>query len=359
MTVVGERRNRSRSDPSSRARERSSARERRRSELTGPDRALRAVLASAAVVPAAALVFLAYEMFKAAYPAIVFNGWRFFTTKTFTLGNLYGGSPEIHHGYVAAHGAHYGVLALLFGTVVSSLIALVVAVPVAVGGAVLLAERVPARLQGPLGIFLELLAGIPSVIFGLWGIYTFGPFLSRTVFRWIADLGLPWLSGPTGAGQGLLTASLVLAVMIVPIIASITRELIRSVPSLSKEGAVALGLTRSETVRVVTIPFVRTGIIAASILGWARALGETIAVLIISGNALNIYPHSIFAPFSTMASTIAAILDGALTDSTHMAVHALAEVGLVLLIVTLLTNFGGRLLTRRFSTAGLPVGRGV
>jgi phosphate transport system permease protein len=179
------------------------------------------------------------------------------------------------------------------------------------------------------------------------------------VFRWIAYLHIPWLRGPTGAGEGLLSASLVLAVMIIPIIASTSRELFRSVPALSKEGAVAMGMTSYETVRVVTFPFVRTGVIAASILGLGRALGETIAVLIISGNAINIYPHSVFDPFSTMAASIAAILDGALTDATHMAVHALGEVGLVLLVVTLIANLGGRWLTRRFSTAGLPVGRGL
>jgi phosphate transport system permease protein len=179
------------------------------------------------------------------------------------------------------------------------------------------------------------------------------------VDRWIAGAHIPWLSGPTGSGQGLFTASLVLAVMIVPIVASITRELVRSVPTISKEGAAAMGLTSSETVWFVVIPFIRSGIIAASILALARALGETIAVLIISGNALNIYPHSIFAPFSTMASTIAAILDGALTDSTGMAVHSLAEVGVVLLVVTLFANLGGRLITQRFASVALPVGRGV
>jgi phosphate transport system permease protein len=147
--------------------------------------------------------------------------------------------------------------------------------------------------------------------------------------------------------------------MVVPIIASITRELIRSVPSVSKEGATAMGLTHSEMIRIVSIPYVRTGIIAAVVLGWARALGETIAVLIISGNALNTFPHSIFDPFTTLAATIAALLDGALTDTTGMALHSLAEVGLVLLAITLITNFAGRLITRRFSDAGLPVGRGV
>ena len=334
-----------------------SARARRVAELTPRDRVVRAGLAISGVIPSAALAFLAYQMFKEAYPAIVFNGWHFFDTRAFNLGNLYG-STETRHGYKAAAGANYGILALLFGTVVSSLIALVLALPVAVGGAILLVEKMPPRLQSPLGVFLELLAGIPSVVFGLWGIYTFGPLLSRTVFRWISDLGIPWLDGDPGHGEGLLTASVVLAVMIIPIIASITRELVRGVPEVSKEGAVALGLTSFETIRFVTIPYVRTGVLAAAVLGWARALGETIAVLIISSNAITI-PHSAFDPFTTMAATIAATLDSALTDSTGMATHTLAEVGLVLLAITLITNFGGRLLTRRFSDAGLPVGRGV
>ncbi|MGH9094445.1 MAG: phosphate ABC transporter permease subunit PstC [Acidimicrobiales bacterium] len=320
---------------------------------------VKAVLGFAALLPAAGLAFLAYQMLKEAYPSIVFNGWHFFTGRTFTLGNLYGGSPVVRHGYQAAHGAQFGILPLIFGTVVASLIALLFAVPISVGGAILLVERLPRRLQGPLGIFLELLAGIPSVVFGLWGVYAFGPFVARDVYRYVSDLHIPWLTGQVGAGQGLLTSSLVLAVMVIPIVASTTRELIRSVPSLTKEGAVALGLTPSESVRLVTLPFVRTGVIAATLLGWGRALGETIAVLLISGNFLNAYPKSIFAPFSTMAATIAALLDGALTDSTGMAVHALAEVGLVLLVITLITNFAGRLITRRLAGPGLPVGRGV
>lgn len=331
----------------------------RRLRVPGSAQAVRAVLLTAAIVPTAALAFLAYQMVKTAWPAVVFNGFKFFTSKTFTMGNLYVPITEVHHGYHAAHGASYGILPLVFGTVVSSALAVLLAVPVSVGGAILLVERVPARLQGILGTFLELLAGIPSVVFGLWGIYTFGPLMSRTVYKWIAALHIPWFRGPIPPGEGLLTASLVLGVMIIPIIASTTRELVRSVPPVSKEGATALGLTSSETVRIVTIPFIRTGVLAAAVLGLARALGETIAVLIISGNFLNAYPHSIFDPFSTMASTIAAFLDAALTDSTGMAVRALAEVGLVLLLITLIANLAGRLLTRRFSDVGLPVGRGV
>lgn len=313
-----------------------------------------------ALVPAAALVFLAYEMVKAAYPAIVFNGTSFFTSTTFTIGNQFAtGGLEVHHGYKALPGAHFGVLLMLFGTLVSSLIALAIALPVSVGGAILLVERLPRRLQGSLGVFLELLAGIPSVVWGLWGYLTFGPLLARDVYPLIADLHIPWLGAPVNSGQGVLTASLVLAVMIIPIIASTTRELIRSVPAATKEGAVALGLTRSESVRLVTLPFVRTGIIGAAILGWARALGETIAVLLISGASVSGYPHSIFDAFATLASVIASFLDGALTDGTKMSVHALAEVGLVLLVVTLITNFAGRLITSRLAGPGLPVGRGV
>ncbi|MGH9124953.1 MAG: phosphate ABC transporter permease subunit PstC [Acidimicrobiales bacterium] len=331
---------------------------RRRSELTRGDKVVRAVLLVAAIIPAFALAFLAYEMLREAYPAIRFNGWHFFNGRTFTLGNLYSGTPVVRHGYQAPHGAKYGIGPLIFGTVISSLIALLFAVPISVFGALLLVEKMPRRLQGALGVSLELLAGIPSVIFGLWGVYTFGPLLSRTVYKWMAKLGIPWLKGPAGSGQGLLTASLVLAVMIIPIIASITRELIRSVPKPAKEGAVAMGLTGVETARAVIFPYTRTGIFAASILGWARALGETIAVLLISGSFLNAYPKSIFDPFSSLAGTIAALLDAAFTDSTGMAKYALAEVGLVLLLITMVTNFGGRWLTRRFSDAGLPVGAG-
>ncbi|MHB1535488.1 MAG: phosphate ABC transporter permease subunit PstC, partial [Acidimicrobiales bacterium] len=241
----------------------------------------------------------------------------------------------------------------------SSLVALALAVPVSVGGAILLVEKLPRRLQGFLGVFLELLAGIPSVVFGLWGVYTFGPFMARNLYRYVSDLHIPWLTGEVNSGQGLLSASVVLALMVIPIVAATTRELIRSVPAATKEGALALGLTTSESVRVVTIPFVRTGILAAALLGWARALGETIAVLLVSGNFLAGYPKSIFAPFSTMASTIAALLDSALTDSTGMALHSLAEVGLLLLAITRVTHSAGRLLARRLGGPGLPVGRGI
>lgn len=338
------------------------ARRRARAAAETPrDRAVRFGLGVFAILPTAALVFLAYELFTSAYPSIVFNGTHFFTGKTFSIGNLYSYSGGItRHGYKAAPDASFGIAPLIVGTVVSSLIALVFAVPISVAAAILLVERTPKRLQGPLGVFVELLAGIPSVVFGLWGVFTFGPFMAQHVYKPISHLGIPGLRSDIATnGTGLLTASLVLAIMIIPVIAATTRELIRSVPDLTREGAVALGLTRSESVRLVTIPFVRGGVIAATFLGWGRALGETIAVLFISGSIQNTYPKSIFGGFATMASTIASLLDSALTDSTKMAIHALAQLGLVLLAITLITNAAGRLIARRFGGGHLPVGRGV
>ena len=324
------------------------------------DRALRYLCTAAAFVPIALLLVLALVMLTSAWPAIIYSGASFVTGKIFTFGNLYGGTPTVHNGISAPHNAQYGAAPLIVGTLLTSIIALAVAIPVSVGGVLMLVERVPRQLQGSLSIFLELLAGIPSVVYGLWGIIIFGPLLAQHVSPILARvLGfIPIFKGPVGSGQGLLVAGLVLAIMVIPVVASTTRELLRTVPVLHKEGALALGMTYYETVKVVTIPFIRNGIIAASLLGWARALGETMAVLMVSGNALNIFPYNIYAPTATIAATIAAILDGALTDATGMAVHALAEAGLALLVITLLTNWLARLIVRRTAGGALPVGRG-
>jgi phosphate transport system permease protein len=200
------------------------------------------------------------------------------------------------------------------------------------------------------------------VAYGLWGILFFGPFLAAHVYPVLARvLGfIPIFHSPVGFGEGLLTAGLVLAVMIIPIIAATTRELIRTVPILAKEGALALGMTPYETVKVVTLPYVRRGILAASLLGWARALGETMAVLMISGNLLDRLPVNIYGSFSTLAASIVDLLDSALTDATGMAVHSLAALGCVLLVITIATNLVGRMIIRR-ATGGipLPIGRGI
>jgi len=329
-------------------------------DLTTGDRVLQWVSGIAAAAPLGALGFIAVILIIWSIPAIIFSGTNFFTGTTFFVGNFFH-PPVVHNGITAPFGAEYGALTFIIGTLVTSLIALALAVPISVGGVLMLSEWIPARLEGPLSTFLELLAGIPSVVFGFWGLLTFGPFLSAHIYPALSALGhvLPFFKGPWNeSGQGVLTASLVLAVMIIPIIASTTRQLVKRVPVLAREGALALGMTRYETVRVVTIPYVRTGIIAAALLGWGRALGETIAVLMIIG-LVDAVPTNIYGTSSTLASWIAGNLDAALGDGTGLAVRALSELALLLLIISLLTNLAGRMVVRRISTEALPVGRGI
>ena len=329
-------------------------------ELTRGDRVFQVLSGIAASLPMGALAFILVVIVIYAFPAIVYNGTTFFTSTTFSFGNLYSGATVVHNGVAAPLGATYGALAFIVGTLTTSVIAIALAVPISVGGVLILSEFVPRRLQNVVSTFIELLAGIPSVVFGLWGLTVLGPFLSVHVYPALTGIGvvIPWFKGPVGSGQGLLTAAIVLAIMIVPIVASTTRELVRRVPVLAHEGALALGMTRYETVRVVTIPYVRSGIIAASLLGWGRALGETMAVLLIIGNSY-VLPHNIYATTGTLAADIAGTLDGAFTDGTGMAVRGLAELGVFLLLISLLTNLSGRLLVRRISGDALPVGRGV
>jgi phosphate transport system permease protein len=210
-------------------------------------------------------------------------------------------------------------------------------------------------------VTLETLAGIPSVIFGLWGFLILGPFLLHHVYPTLAKLpNVPVLNIFRGniQAQGLLTAGIVLAIMIVPIIAATTRDLLRSVPGTTKEGAVALGMTEAEGFRSVQYRWVRAGVIAAAVLGLGRALGETIAVAIVCGAEITLSPN-IYGSMTTIAATIVTQLDAAETDPTLFAVKALAEAALLLLLITLVVNVAARLLVRRVSSAtALPVGAG-
>jgi phosphate transport system permease protein len=330
-------------------------------ELTGGDRVFRWVSGLAAFIPLAGIAFITFMLVFWAIPAIIYSGPSFFTSTKFFIGNFYNPDFSVVNGIRAPFGATYGSLTFIVGTLATSVIALVLAVPISVGGVLMLSEWVPRPLEGPLSTFLELLAGIPSVVFGFFGLEVFGPFLSQHVYPALSHLGgvIPFFKGSWAYnGQGLLTAALVLTAMIIPIIASTTRQLVKRVPVLATEGALALGMTRYEMVRVVTIPYVRTGIIASALLGWGRALGETIAVLLIIGMTSGT-PVNIFGTTSTLASEIADSLDSALGDATGMAVRALAELGLLLLVLSLLTNIAGRLVVRRVSTEALPVGRGI
>jgi phosphate transport system permease protein len=288
-----------------------------------------------AVVLAAVVAFFA----QAAWPAIRFNGWHFFTRDTWDVGSQYA-NPILRHGQMVLPGAHYGIVFLIAGTLLSTLIAVVLAVPAGVLAAIFLAECIPAALRTGVSFFVELLAAIPSVVFGLWGYVFLIPFLSRHVFPWMAaHLGrVPFFGGATGSGYGLLTAGVVLALMIVPLVTATVRDALLAQPHRLRDAALALGATRFETLWMVQLPGTRRALTGSAILATGRALGETMAVLMISGNALNYLPNNIYSPISTMASFIVSQLDGALQDPTGMAVHALAEVALALCLISVVVN---------------------
>lgn len=245
------------------------------------------------------------------------------------------------------HGV-FGALPFVYGTLVSSLLALAIAVPVSLGVAVYLSELAPRWQRGPLGFLIELLAAVPSIVYGLWGVFALAPWLRTTVEPFLAKaLGfLPFFSGPQ-QGFGLLAGGVVLSIMILPTIASVSREVLRAVPSSLREGALALGATPTEVVWLSVLPYARSGLVGATLLGLGRALGETMAVTLVIGNRAEI-SASLFAPSATMASVIANEFAEATSD-LHLA--ALAEMGLVLLFVTVLLNALARLLVARVVSA--------
>ncbi|MCY0875215.1 MAG: phosphate ABC transporter permease subunit PstC [Firmicutes bacterium] len=300
----------------------------------------------AASSPLLLLLLIGGVLLYDAWPAWEYQGWSFFTGISWNMGNMYASGAVTHHGVQAAPGASFGILPFIVGTLGSSLIALVIAVPIAVLTAFGLVYKVPVRASAILSPVIELLAGIPSVVYGLWGLAVLAPFVQNGLGPLLAHLGriIPYLAGPVGTGLGMLTSGLVLAVMITPVMIAATRDLLMQVPRLPVEGALALGLTSAESVRYVSLPYVRRGVFGAIILAWGRALGETMAVLMISGNANNYLPPNLYSPISTMASTIAALLDSALTDFTGMAVHALALIAFTLLLIAIITNLLARVL---------------
>ena len=243
----------------------------------------------------------------------------------------------------------FGALPFVWGTVVSSLLALVIAVPVSLGVAVYLSELATSFQRDVLGFLVEMLAAVPSVVYGLWGAFALSPWLRVSLEPWLARYFgfLPLFQGPS-QGFGMLAGGIVLSIMILPTISSVSREVLRAVPSSLREGALALGATRSEMVRIAVLPYARSGLIGAVLLGLGRALGETMAITMVIGNRAEI-SSSLFAPSYTMASVIANEFTEA-TDVLHLS--ALAEMGLLLFLVTVCLNIVARLLVAR---VGRPV----
>ncbi len=235
----------------------------------------------------------------------------------------------------------FGALPFIYGTLVSSLLALIIAVPLSIGVAVFTTEMCPKSLRGPLSFFVELLAAIPSVVYGLWAIFVLVPILSNYVQPFLSRT-LGWTGLFTGPPYGIsmLAAGIILAIMIVPIISSITREVLMVVPQHQREAALALGATRWEMIRVGVLRNARAGIMGGIILGLGRALGETMAVTMVIGNRPEI-AKSLFAPGYTMASVLANEFSEATGD---LNLSALIEIGLALFLVTIVVNALARLL---------------
>jgi phosphate transport system permease protein len=237
----------------------------------------------------------------------------------------------------------FGAAPAIFGTIVTSIIALVIATPLALGVGIFLSEFAPSWLRQPVAFVVDLLAAIPSVIYGLWGIFVLVPLLREQVMPFLRDtLGLgatPFFSGPA-YGPSMLAAGLILAIMVLPYISAVTREVLLAVPRSQREAALALGATRWEVIRDAVLPYARTGIVGGMMLGLGRALGETMAVTMLIGNRHEI-STSLLAPGYTMASLIANEFSEA-TGDLHLA--ALMGVGFVLLIVTFIVNVLARAL---------------
>lgn len=297
---------------------------------------------------AAILVFILID----AVPAIRYMGTSLWTTTQWNLGNAYSTAVATRNGVTAAPGATFGILPYVLGTLATSLVALVIAIPLGVGTALFLSEWAPSRVRAVLSALVEMLAGVPSVVYGLWGLTVVVPAVGGTVAPWLAArFGfVPFLAGPVGTGMGLLSAGIVLAIMVLPLIAATSRDAMMQTPRALREGAVALGLTRWEAIRAVVLRHARPAIVGASILALGRALGETMAVLMVSGGAINLLPSNLYNPVNTMAAVIASQLDSALSDTTHMALHALAAVALTLFVIALVVNLAARLLVREVRT---------
>ena len=299
------------------------------------DRIFRSALTLAALAIPTMLGFLVWELWTGSQLAVSKFGLNFIATSTW--------DPVA---------GQFGALPLIFGTLLSSLIALVIAVPLSLGVAIFLTEFAPPAIRRPISFLVELLAAIPSVVYGLWGIFFLVPVLKNSFFPFLRDtLGfLPFFKG-TIYGNSMLAAGIILAIMVMPYIMSVAREVIATVPGSQREAALALGATRWEAAWTAVVPYARSGIVGAIILGLGRALGETMAVTMLIGNRHEI-ATSLFAPGYTMAAAIANEFTEADTD-LHLS--ALAYVALALFCVTVLVNAAARLLIWRVSK-GRPSG---
>ena len=299
------------------------------------DRVFRALSGGSGVLIVALVVFVGVFLLALALPALLQNQDNFLTSRNWK---------------VAGDQLRFGIAGLLWTTVLSSVIAMVIAVPVAVGVALFLTQYLPPRLAGPLSFVVDLLAAVPSIVFGLWGLTVFGPFLDPLGLWMIEHLGFIPLFAAGGAQpkSSVFVAGVVLAIMVLPIVTAISRDVFAQTPRDQVEAALALGATRWEVVRTSVLPYGRSGVISASMLGLGRALGETVAVLIILSTPAqgSDFSLSIFAPGETFASKIA---NNASEFDTPSKTGAYIASGLVLFLVTFAVNAVARVIADRGS----------
>jgi phosphate transport system permease protein len=275
-------------------------------------------------------------MIQAAWPAITEYGLSFVTT------TVWDPVRDV-----------FGAGAYVYGTLVTTLIAVILAAPVAIGAAIWLVEYAPRPARGPIGFLIEVLAYIPSIVYGLWGLFVLVPLFRDGIEPGLqATLGqapvIGALFGGDIVGRDLLLGGVILAIMILPILVAVSREVIAAVPPAQREGMLGIGATRWEMVREAVLPYARSGIIGAVILGIARAFGETMAVTLVVGNSSTSITPSLFTPGYTMASAIA----NQFTEAVgHLYFSAIVEVAVLLLFVALVVNALGRLLVRRVGRA--------
>lgn len=284
------------------------------------DRIYGVITSACALVVPALVIAIGVAIFAAAWPAFAKLGLSIVTSSDWDVA-----------------GGRFGAAPALFGTLVSSALALIIATPLAIGVAIFLSEFSPTWLRQPVGFLVDLLAAIPSVVYGLWGIFVLVPLLREHVMPFLRDtlhLGAtPLFSGPA-YGPSMLAAGVILAIMALPYISAVSREVLMAVPRSQREAALALGATRWEMIRDAVIPYARSGIIGGIMLGLGRALGETMAVTMVIGNRPEI-SASLLAPGYTMASLIANEFSEA-TNDLHLS--ALMAVGAVLFVITLIVN---------------------
>lgn len=277
------------------------------------------------------MLAIGLELLRSSWPAVRQFGWRFFLSQEW--------NPVLQE---------FGAASSIFGTLASTLIAMLIAVPLSLAIALFLVELAPSKVSRPVGTAIELLAAVPSIIYGMWGLFVFAPFMARYVQPLLGQAFgfLPLFQGPP-MGIGMLTAGIILAFMVLPFVSAITRDVFQLVPPVVKESAFGMGATTWEVTCKVTIPYGLVGIIGAVFLGLGRALGETMAVTFVIGNAHRI-SASLFAPGNTIASTLA----NEFSEATEpLYVSSLVALGLVLYLITYLVQVVSQTMLRRMYRA--------